>query len=130
MGNNMAYKTVGVGTIQLRMHDGVVRTLSGVRHVPDLKKNLMSLGARDSLGCKFLGGGGVLKVSRGALVLMKGQQRGNLYILQCSTITGAAATVASSKVSDSDLTHLWHMRLGHMSERGMTVLSKQGLLRG
>ena len=72
MGNNMPCKTVGCGTIQLKMHDGIVRTLSDVRHVPELKKNLISLGALDSIGCTFTGEGGVLKVSRGALMLMKG----------------------------------------------------------
>ncbi|GJR84705.1 retrovirus-related pol polyprotein from transposon TNT 1-94 [Tanacetum coccineum] len=30
--------------------------------------------------------------------------------------------------SNSDLTKLWHMRLGHMSEKGMVILSKRGLL--
>ena len=29
-----------------------------------------------------------------------------------------------SKDPDLDTTHLWHMRLGHMSERGLHVLSK------
>ncbi|KAK3014789.1 hypothetical protein RJ639_009215 [Escallonia herrerae] len=40
--------------------------------------------------------------------------------------TGAAATTASD--IDSDTTKLWYMCLGHMSERGMDMLSKQGLL--
>ncbi|KAK3012614.1 hypothetical protein RJ639_009614 [Escallonia herrerae] len=43
------------------------------------------------------------------------------------TVTRAAAAASSSDI-DSDATKLWHMRLGHMSERGMDVLSKQGLL--
>ena len=53
MGNNMSCKVVGIGTIQIKMHDGIVRTLTGVRHVPELKKNLISLGILDSQGCKF-----------------------------------------------------------------------------
>ncbi|KAK2978840.1 hypothetical protein RJ640_030651 [Escallonia rubra] len=44
-----------------------------------------------------------------------------------STVTGATAATSSSDIN-SDTTKLWHMRLGHMSERGMDVLSKQGLL--
>ncbi|KAG8486054.1 hypothetical protein CXB51_019365 [Gossypium anomalum] len=46
-----------------------------------------------------------------------------------STVTGDAA-VASSSLSDDDITKLWHMRLRHMSENGMTELSKRGLLDG
>ncbi|GAV89900.1 gag_pre-integrs domain-containing protein [Cephalotus follicularis] len=40
------------------------------------------------------------------------------------------ADFAPSSVSEDDKTKLWHMRLGHMSERGMTTLSKRGLLCG
>jgi len=36
--------------------------------------------------------------------------------------------MSSSDDPDSDTTRLWHMCLGHMSERGMTILSKRGLL--
>ncbi|KAG8476956.1 hypothetical protein CXB51_030500 [Gossypium anomalum] len=46
-----------------------------------------------------------------------------------STVTGDAAIVSSS-LSDNDITKLWHMRLGHMSENDMVELSKRGLLDG
>ncbi|KAK3014754.1 hypothetical protein RJ639_009909 [Escallonia herrerae] len=42
-----------------------------------------------------------------------------------STVTGATTTASSSDI-DSDTTKLRHMRLGHMSEKGMDMLSKQG----
>ncbi|PKI43781.1 hypothetical protein CRG98_035792 [Punica granatum] len=45
-----------------------------------------------------------------------------------STITGTLAV--SSSDQDAITTKLWHMRLGHMSERGLTELSKRGLLCG
>jgi hypothetical protein len=44
MGNNIACKIVGICTIKIRMHDGIV-----------LKKNLISLGTLDSLGYKYFG---------------------------------------------------------------------------
>ncbi|KAK3016670.1 hypothetical protein RJ639_006765 [Escallonia herrerae] len=44
-----------------------------------------------------------------------------------SVILDTATSTSSSDI-DSDTTKLWHTRLGHMSERGMDVLSKQGLL--
>jgi len=127
MGNNDACKVIGKGTVRIKMHDSVVRTLTDVRHVPDLKKNLISLGTLESLGCKYLGEGGVLKVSHGALVIMKARRSGTLYTLLGSTVTGATAVSISDK-SDSNMTKLWHMRLGHMSEKGLSILSKRGLL--
>ncbi|KAG8499473.1 hypothetical protein CXB51_005963 [Gossypium anomalum] len=130
MGNNASYKIAGVGTIKVKMFDGVVRTLSDVRHVPELKRNLISLSTLDSKGYRYTAESEVLKISKGSLVVMKGQRKiAKLYVLQGSTVTGDAV-VASSSLSDDDITKLWHMRLGHMSENGMTKLSKRGLLDG
>ena len=103
------------------MYDGIVRTLAEVRHVPDLKKNLISLGALDSDGCKFSAEGGVMKVVKGALVFMRGNRVGNLYVLSGNTVTGGAA-VSSLDDQESVSTCLWHLRLGHMSEKGLTIL--------
>ncbi|KAK3011603.1 hypothetical protein RJ639_011010 [Escallonia herrerae] len=108
------------------MHDGIVITLTDVRHIPELRKILISLGTLDSNGCSYRAAGGVMRIMKGALVVMKGLKQNSLYLLQRSTVTGVVA--ASSFDIDSDTTKLWHMRLGHMSERGMDVLSKQGLL--
>jgi hypothetical protein len=30
MGNDVVYKIVGIGTIRMKMHDGIVRTLTNV----------------------------------------------------------------------------------------------------
>jgi hypothetical protein len=53
MGNNNPCKTIGVGSVKIKMFDGIIRTLTDVRHVPKLKKNLISLGVLDSGGHKF-----------------------------------------------------------------------------
>ncbi|KAH0635804.1 hypothetical protein KY289_035719 [Solanum tuberosum] len=79
--NNAPCKVLGKGTIQIRMYDGVVRTLTDVRYVPDLKKNHISLGTIESLGWKYTGEGGVMKISLGALVIMKARRSGTLYTL-------------------------------------------------
>ncbi|KAG8474474.1 hypothetical protein CXB51_031434 [Gossypium anomalum] len=130
IGNNALCKIAGVGTIKVKMFDRVVRTLSDVRHVPKLKRNLISLSTLDSKGYRYTAESGVLKISKRSLVVMKGQRKiAKLYVLQGSTVTSDAA-VASSSLSDDDITKLWHMRLGHMSENGMAELSKRGLLDG
>ncbi|XP_070043019.1 uncharacterized mitochondrial protein AtMg00300-like [Nicotiana tomentosiformis] len=129
MGNNAACKVIGKGTVRIKMHDSMVRTLTDVRHAPDLKKNLISLGTLESLGCKYSGEGGVLKVSHGALVIIKACRYSTLYNLLGSTVTDAAAISTSDK-SNSDIIKLWHMRLGHISQKGLSILSKRDLLCG
>ena len=117
------------------MSDGVVRTLEEVRHIPDMRKNLISLGILDSKGYSYKSEKGIMKVSKGAMVVMTGQKissnvyklRSNVYKLLSNTILGGVAAVAESEDDD---TRLWHMGLGHMSERGMRELHKRNLLIG
>jgi len=66
-----------------------------------LKDNLISLGTLESLGYRYLVEGGVLKVSKGALVLMKGMRCGSVYILQGSSVTGSAASTTPHPISIS-----------------------------
>jgi len=42
--NNHLCKVVGVGSMKIKFHDGKIRRLTGVRHIPDLSKNLISSG--------------------------------------------------------------------------------------
>ncbi|KAG8474336.1 hypothetical protein CXB51_034001 [Gossypium anomalum] len=128
MGNNASCKIIGVGTIKVKMFDGVVRTLSDVRHVLELKRNLISLSTLDSKGYRHTPESGVLKISKGSLVVMKGQRKFPSYMF-CRVLL-LLVVVATSSLSDDDITKLWHMRLGHMSENGMVELSKRGLLDG
>jgi Integrase core domain len=128
MVNNNLCRVAGVGTININFHDGKIRRLTGVRYIPDLSKNLISLGSLKDKRCKFQSEGGVICVFKGALTIMKGKRVGTLYFLQGYTITGSTAILNSGPTSNMDVTKLWHIRLWHMSERGMTIWSKRGLL--
>ena len=50
MGNNASCKVAGIRIVRIKMFDGVVRTLGDVRHVPYLKRNLISLSNLDAKG--------------------------------------------------------------------------------
>ena len=50
MGDDHPCIMEGVGTIQIKMFDGMIRELKKVRYVPQLKRNLISVGALESLG--------------------------------------------------------------------------------
>jgi len=51
MGNGIPCKIFGVGSIRVRIFDGIVRESTDVRYVPELKSNLISLGVLDS--CEY-----------------------------------------------------------------------------
>jgi hypothetical protein len=100
MGNIFSCKIVGVGSIRIKMYDGTVRKLTYVRHVLELRKNLIYLGVLDFVDYTCTTQGGVLKVSKGILVVMKEKRIKNLYQLEGRTKINQAM-VASEGASDS-----------------------------
>ena len=65
---------VGIGQVKFRMYDGTIRTLTDVRHIPVMNKNLISLGMLHRNGFRFKSDDGeVLKVFKGSMMVMKGQ---------------------------------------------------------
>ncbi|KAG6394486.1 hypothetical protein SASPL_145072 [Salvia splendens] len=71
----------------------------------------------------------ILKATSGALMMLKGVRKNNLYYYQGSTVVGTVATATSSNKKDAEATKLWHLRLGHAGERSLQILAKQGLLK-
>ena len=49
MGNNFC-RTEGIGTVQLKLHDGTLRDLKKVRYIPKMKNNLIFLSALETSG--------------------------------------------------------------------------------
>jgi hypothetical protein len=128
LGDDSPRDIVGIGSNQIKMNDGIVRTLTDVRHIPSMSKNRISLSTLGGKGYRYSGEDGVLKVSKGSLIMMKGELKSpNLYHLCGTTITGDA-TIISNSPSNFDATNLWHIRLGHMSEQTLHELCKRGLL--
>ena len=129
MGNDANSKIVVVGSDRVCCHDEILRTITEVYHVPDLKKNLISMGALDKQRYKYMSEGGTMKVSKGSLVMLKAKMEDGLHTIAGSTIIGS---VNASKVqlSNDDKAKLWHMRLSHMSARGLEMLSIHNLLNG
>ena len=85
------------------------------RHIPELRRNLISVRQLDDEGHAILFVGGTWKVTKGARVLAHGKKTGTLYMTSSPRNTIAVA-VASTDTS------LWHCKLGHMSEKGMKML--------
>ena len=86
IGNDATCLVIGIGTMKIKMFDGVVRVLSIVRHVPGLRKISISLGVMDDLGYSYSSKGGIIKITKGALTVMKGQKVSTLYKLIGNTV--------------------------------------------
>ena len=108
------------------MFDGVVRDLTDVRYVPQMKKSIISVGVVESKGLKVTMENDIVKITKRSMVVMKGARDINLYYLKNSTVTGVMTV---SVDLDEDATDMWHMRLDHAGEKSMQALAKQGLLK-
>lgn len=62
LGNNQICKIVGMGTIKLQLADGSIKRLTDVRLIPQLKRNLISIGTLESKGYNFKSIKGLLHV--------------------------------------------------------------------
>ena len=125
MGNDGSVKVVGKGDVGLVTNNGTKLTLRDVRHAPDIRLNLISAGKLDDEGFCNTFSEGQWKLTKGSLVVARGTKRSNLYLMQAST---SSATVNVTENDSS--TELWHRRLSHMSEKGLSCLAKKNLLSG
>ncbi|KAE8705427.1 Endomembrane protein 70 protein family isoform 1 [Hibiscus syriacus] len=114
-------KIVGKGDIRLKLSNQTTWTLKGVRHIPGLKRNLISVGQLDGEGYNTTFLGCEWKITKGALVIARGKKTGTLYVTS-NLGNNIAAADADGK------SNLWHQRLGHMSEKGMKTLLSKGKL--
>ena len=97
MGNDHALEITGVGAIKIKLFDGSICKIQGVQHVKGLKKNLLSIGQLDDLGCKTHIEGGILKVDKGAFVAIKAKKiTVNLCMLLGDMLQEVDALVASN----------------------------------
>ena len=81
MGNNNACKVQGIRSIVLSLDNGKSVKLTRVRYIPELKRNLISLGTLDELGCCYKAEDGCLNVYKNKNLVLKGVKRNGLYIL-------------------------------------------------
>lgn len=95
--------------------------LKDVRHVPNMRLNLISTGKLDDAGLENHFGGGKWKLTRGNLIMARGKKEGSLYVTQAK-LCKEEVNVASTNME------IWHQRLGHMSEKGLNIRARKNLL--
>ncbi|XP_057248137.1 uncharacterized mitochondrial protein AtMg00300-like [Beta vulgaris subsp. vulgaris] len=94
----------------------------------------------NSVVCKIVGIGPIkIRTHDGTFCTLNNvrhvpQMTKNLILLRLldskGLLSGSPVVASSELIQKEDMTKLWHMRLRHMSERGMRILSKAYLLGG
>ena len=125
MGNDAMAQVAGIGDVCLETSLGTRLVLKDVKHVPDIRMNLISTGRLDDEGYFSLHGGGKWKLSRGSLIVARGEKSSFFFWMQAKVSKDVVNAVENDNAME-----LWHKRLGHMSEKGMVVLSKNEVIPG
>lgn len=91
----------------------------------NLKRNLIFLRMFDQMGYNIRLESSDLKVMNGFTIVLKGNMKNNVYILDGEVITSESGFSRDIK---SDNTKLCHLRLGYISENGLNELEMWGVL--
>jgi hypothetical protein len=112
LGDDAPCKIFGMRKVKIKQRNGNQWLLKEVRHVPYLRKNLISTRMLATERCIFIFTDKTWKVTKGSLVIEKGEKVGTLYL--CSSNIDSSISLYSIGVVST----LWNHRLGHMSKKG------------
>ncbi|GKD84541.1 zinc finger, CCHC-type containing protein, partial [Tanacetum coccineum] len=89
LGNNRECKIRGIGKVRIQLKDGSSFVLHNVRYIPELKRNLISLGTLEKEGYIIKLQSGKFKVINGSKVILSGIRRDNcVYSLDGHAMAG------------------------------------------
>ena len=118
MRNDGVSKIVEIRDICLKIDTGCNLLLIDVRHVPDIRLNLISTRKLDDEGFKSQFGNENWKLNKGSLIVASGKKNSTLYLLQAKL----------SKCEINVVEREACIEFGHISEKGMRTLARSGLL--
>lgn len=125
LGNDGLVKVIGIRDVCLEMNNSTRLLLRGVKYIPKISLNLIYAGKLDDEGYCNTFSNGQWKLTKGVMVVARGNKHSSLYILQARL-----SKCVINAVTDELTVELWHKRLAHMSEKGLSVLAKKNLLSG
>ena len=101
---------------------GCKMLLKDVRHIPDVRLNLISAGRLDDEGYTSSIRNGAMKFSKGSLIVARARKVNMLYLMNAQ-LCPEEVNVASDTTGE-----LWHKRLCHMSVKRMKRLANDNLI--
>ncbi|KAK9002971.1 hypothetical protein V6N11_060545 [Hibiscus sabdariffa] len=127
VGNGARVAALAVGTYVLPLPSGLNLNLENCYFVPSLTKNIISVSCLDKIGFEIIIKNNSCSFFYNNLFYGSAQLINGLYILNQENMIFNINT-KKLKTNDSNQTYLWHCRLGHISERRISKLHKDGLL--
>ena len=131
LGDEHSLEAVGMGRVEVRLKlphgESRIGQLSDVLYVLSLAFNLLSVSKITEAGksVKFSKTEGAIFDDEGEKVAVASKV-GNLYYLNCELLQGQHVNSATHQ----SMENLWHRKFGHLGQRSLMTLKKDGLVRG
>ena len=106
LGEDEPCKIVGMVKVHIKLNNGYEWMLKYVRHIPDMNRNMISIGQLGDSGCLSTIRKTWWKITKGALVIEKGDRIGMLYL--CPNNIDYSIFIDPTKIGAA----LWHHGLG------------------
>ena len=111
MGNQGISNIIGVGDIDMMTNSWCIHSLKDVRHVPEMRLNLISVGKLDDAGMISQFGGGRWKLTHGNLIMARGRKEGSLYVMPLMENMMLASQISVSITIISCIKVYWRLYL-------------------
>ena len=131
-GDDSAHPIAHVGKVLLSMQDGKMKYLADVLHVPNITKNLVSVGqmVEQGLQVRFNPQGCYVEDFKDKCRLVaKGNRNGRMFTLDVSMPQVKAAMFAhgTGVIADIDI---WHKRVGHVNVQRLKSMQAKNIVDG
>jgi len=127
VGNGARVAALAVGTYYLSLPSGLVLELENCFYVPAICRNIISVSCLDKKGFSFTIKNNICSFALNDLTYGVARLFNGLYVLD---LDNPVYNIENKrlKVNDSNQTYLWHCRLGHINEKRISKLHKDGYL--
>ncbi|CAJ2655081.1 unnamed protein product [Trifolium pratense] len=126
LGDNSRMMVVGKGNVKLRI-GGITQVITNVYYIPELKNNLLSIGQLQEKGLTVVFKEDMCRVyhqERGVIMQCK-MTANRMYVIMVDVVIPTCF-----KVTNEDVTYLWHCRYGYLSQKGLKILEQKNMVRG
>ncbi|WJX77910.1 hypothetical protein P8452_61178 [Trifolium repens] len=127
VGNGARVAALAIGTYDLALPSGLIIQLKNCYYVPAISRNIISVSCLDKFGFSFIIKNNCCSIYLNDIFYASAQMYNGLYVLDLET---PVYNINTKRMKPNELnpSYLWHCRLGHINERRISKLHKDGLL--
>ena len=127
VGNGARVAALAIGTVSLALPSGMILELNKCYYVPAISRNIISISCLDMFGFEFKFKNSGCCFYLNDMYYGKALLHNGLYILDLDV---PVYNIQTKRLKSNDLnpTLLWHCRLGHINEKRILKLLRDGLL--